>query len=210
MPSITRTTQAARAKRREEIRARLLRAVEHCLERETYTDVSVERLVREAGIARSTFYVYFEDKGDLLRALAEDVIAEIIESAGYWWSLPPEATREDLREAMERIADTYRTHRVVMTAVVEATSYDERIREQFAVLLERTIAEVAAHVVDGQRRGFAHADVDPEQTALWLTWMTERGLFQLVTPAGADETERLMRALTDIVWNTLYARTRTP
>ncbi|WP_040599936.1 TetR/AcrR family transcriptional regulator [Patulibacter medicamentivorans] len=208
MPSITRTTQAARAKRREEIRGRLLQAVEQCLESETYTDVSIERLVRQAGIARSTFYVYFEDKGDLLRALAEDVIVAIIESAGYWWALPPDATKDDLREAMERIADTYRTHRVVMSAVVEATAYDERIAEQFAVLLERTISEVAAHIADGQRRGFAHDDIDAQQTALWITWMTERGLFQLITPAGAVETERLMQALTDIVWSTLYARTR--
>jgi hypothetical protein len=38
--------------------------------------------------------------------------------------------------------------------------------------------------------------------------MTERGLLQLVSPASAQDTELLMRSLTDVVWNVLYAATR--
>jgi len=50
------------------MRRRLLEVVQQLLdEGESFTEMSVERLVSEAGISRSTFYVYFEDKGDLLR-----------------------------------------------------------------------------------------------------------------------------------------------
>ena len=68
-------------------------------EDESYTALSVERLVREAGISRATFYVYFEDKGDLLRALAEDFIERILGRGVDWWQLPPDATKADLRAA---------------------------------------------------------------------------------------------------------------
>jgi hypothetical protein len=36
--------------------------------------------------------------------------------------------------------------------------------------------------------------------------MIERGLYQLIVDADAGETERLLDALTDIVWRVIYRR----
>ena len=209
MPSITRKTQSSRADRRGQISAKLLAAVERLVdEDETYTELSVERLVNEADVSRSTFYTYFEDKGDLLSSLTESVIAGLLDAASHWWSLPADASKDDLRDALQRIVDAYLPHQVVMGAVIESASYDARVREQFGVMLQRSIDEVAAHIADGQRNGFIHADLDPQRTSVWLTWMTERGLYQLVAPAKKAEVERLLTSLTDLVWNVLYAGTR--
>jgi AcrR family transcriptional regulator len=209
LPSITRTNQSSRAQRREEIRDRLGAAAEKLMaDGESYTELSVERIVREAGISRATFYVYFEDKGDLLRALAEEFIERILEAAAAWWSLPKDATRTDLRGAMRAIIDAYQPHKVVMAAVVEVASYDAGLRELFGELLNRTIGAVAQHIATGQAEGYVEADLDPQRTAAWLTWMAERGLYQLVAPASAATIEKLLDAMTDITWNTLYASTR--
>src|SRR5439155_1348613 len=83
----------------------------------------------EAGVSRSTFYVYFEDKGDLLQVLTEDVMTEVIDAARGWWELPREADRADVEAAMRVIAAAYRGHVTLMAAVVEASSYDARVRE---------------------------------------------------------------------------------
>jgi TetR/AcrR family transcriptional regulator, ethionamide resistance regulator len=174
----------------------------------SYTELSVERLVTEARISRATFYVYFEDKGDVLRALAEDFIARINEAAAIWFELPAGATKADLRGAMEAIFTAYLPHKTVMSAVVEVASYDPSLRELFGQLMQRTIAGVSGHIATGQEQGFIHPNLDPELTAAWLTWMAERGLYQLVATANAAETERLLDALTDVTWNTLYAGTR--
>jgi AcrR family transcriptional regulator len=209
MPSITRKTQSSRTERRGEIRDRLRAAAERLMAGgESYTELSVERLVKEAGISRATFYVYFEDKGDLLQALTEDFIQRIIEAATIWWELPADATKSDLRAAMRAIFDAYLPHKVVMSAVVEVASYDAGLSDLFGRLLERTIKEVAGHIAAGQKQGFVHKGLDPERTAAWLTWMAERGLYQLVAPANAAAVERLLTALTDITWNTLYEGTR--
>lgn len=209
MPSITRTNQSSRAQRREEIRDRLGAAAEQLMaDGESYTELSVERIVREAGISRATFYVYFEDKGDLLRALAVDFIERMIGAAAAWWSLPGDATRMDLRDAMRAIIDAYQPHKVVMAAVVEVASYDAGLRELFGDLLNQTIGAVAQHIATGQAEGYVEAGLDPERTAAWLTWMAERGLYQLVAPATPATVEKLLDAMTDITWNTLYASTR--
>jgi TetR/AcrR family transcriptional regulator, ethionamide resistance regulator len=209
MPSITRTNQSSRAQRREEIRDRLGAAAEQLMaDGESYTELSVERIVREAGISRATFYVYFEDKGDLLRALAVEFIERMIGAAAAWWSLRSDATRTDLRAAMRAIIDAYQPHKVVMAAVVEVASYDAGLRELFGDLLNQTIGGVAQHIATGQVEGYIEAGLDPERTAAWLTWMAERGLYQLVAPATPATIEKLLDAMTDITWNTLYASTR--
>jgi len=206
MTSVTRKTHNSRAERRDELRRRLLTAVEQLLnEGDSYTELSVERLVNEAGISRSTFYVYFEDKGDLLRALMEDVIGQIVASAQQWWDLPPDATRADVHDALRHLIDTYRPHRVLMSAVVDASSYDAKVREQFSGIMQIVTAEVTGHIESGRESGFVRSDIDPEPTAAWLTWMAERGLQQLCGPAHGDDLDEISDALTAVVWNTLYA-----
>ena len=210
MASVTRKPHSDRATRRGEIGRRLLDAVERLLaDGESFTEVSVERLVTEAELSRSTFYVYFEDKGDLLQALTADVMTEVIDAARAWWELPPDAQRADLEAAMRGIVSVYRGHMTLMVAVVEAASYDARVRERFGELIQLARGEVASHIAEGQRRGFVRRDVDGDPVAGWLTWMAERGLYQLVRLADDEAgVERLTGALTAIVWSTLYQGAR--
>ena len=50
---------------------RLLDATERLMrDGASFTELSVDRLSTEAGISRASFYIYFEDKGQLLRRLA--------------------------------------------------------------------------------------------------------------------------------------------
>jgi AcrR family transcriptional regulator len=175
---------------------------------DSYTELSVERIVRQAGISRATFYVYFEDKGDLLRSLAEDFIERMLQAAANWWELPADAAKQDLRGALGTVIDAYIPHKVVMAAVVEVAAYDAALRSLFGDLLARTSSEVADHIRTGQAGGHVRSELDPERTAAWLTWMAERGLYQLVAPATPAATARLLDALTDITWNTLYAGVR--
>ena len=125
-----------------------------------------------------------------------------------WWELPADATKDDLRGAMQAIFDAYLPHKTVMAAVVEVASYDPSLRERFGNLVQGTIDGVAAHIARGQEHGFVDPDLDPKSTAAWLTWMAERGRYQIVAPAREDELDRLLGALTDITWNTLYVRAR--
>ena len=57
---------------------RLLDATERLMrDGASFTELSVDRLSTEAGISRASFYIYFEDKGHLLRRLAGQVFADL-------------------------------------------------------------------------------------------------------------------------------------
>jgi AcrR family transcriptional regulator len=209
MPSVTRKSQSTRTQRRDEARQRLLDVVEKLLEEgESFTEISVERLVSEAGMSRSTFYVYFEDKGDLLRAWFEDITAEISDAATDWWVLGAEATQADLRAALDRVVKTYKPHTTLMAATYDAAAYDASVRELVEGMMAANVAGLRKHIKAGQSAGFVDASLPAAQTAAWLTWMAERGLHQLVRTASGAELERLIDAYTGIVWNTLYAPAR--
>jgi AcrR family transcriptional regulator len=205
MPSVTRKSHGNRAQRRDEVRRRLLSVVEQLLlAGEGYAEISVERLVSEAKLSRSTFYVYFEDKGDLLRAWFAQVIEELDDAAGAWWKLDASATHDDLRVALAQIVRTYRPHTTLMAALYDMSSYDPTVREEVATMMSRNTAGLRRHIQRGQKQGWIDPDLLPRETAAWLTWMAERGQHQMVRNADDDEVERLIDAYTDVVWNTLY------
>src|SRR5215213_10206122 len=181
MPSVTRRSQSSRAERRDEIRRRLLAVVENLLDKgENFTEVSVERLVSEAGISRSTFYVYFEDKGDLLRGWFDDITADLVNAAGTWWSSGAGATHEDVREALGRLVTAYRPHITLMAATYDAAAYDVAVRRLVNRMMSANAASLRKHIREGQSKGFVDPALPAGETAAWLTWMAERGLHQLV------------------------------
>jgi len=205
VPSVTRRSSSTRSARRARVVERLLDVVESYLNAgESYAELSVERLITTAGISRSTFYVYFEDKGTLLLALAEDVVAQLVDSAEAWWDLPADATQGDVEETLGAIIEVYRRHSSMWGALIDASSYDQNVRASFTQVVDRAAKDLARHIRDGQRRGSVRADLDPKRTAQWLTWMTERGHHQLVASATPAEVKKLCKAQTAIVWYTLY------
>jgi AcrR family transcriptional regulator len=206
MPSVTRRSHGNRAQRREDVRRRLLTVVEDLLNGgESYAEISVERLVSEAKLSRSTFYVYFEDKGDLLRAWFAQVVEELEDAASGWWKLDETATREDLRAALAQIVQTYRPHTTLMSALYDMAAYDATVREEVTAMMSSNIAGLKRHIVRAQKGGWINPELLPAETAEWLTWMAERGQHQMIHGADDAEVEKLIDAYTDVVWNSLYA-----
>ena len=206
MASAASPLQVTQAERRDLLSRRLISIVEPLIEAgEGYSELSVERIIRAAGISRSTFYSYFDDKADLLVAMAQHVVADVLDTGDSWWELPHGAGKDELREALRPPIDAYRRHRTLLGAVVESAAYDPRAREQLNRLVEASANELATHIRACQRAGSAAPDLDPARSARWLIWMIERGLYQLMSPAGDREARRLLDSLTDLVWRSLYA-----
>jgi AcrR family transcriptional regulator len=185
--------------------ARLLAVVERLLEeQDSYLELAVEQILERDGMARSTFYSYFDDKADLVMALGERAMQEIIKAAQAIWQLPPDATREQVAAAVRHTIETYLPHTRLMNAVLEVSTYDARVRARFNAGYAEAQRAAAQHIRSGQRAGFIRPDLRPDETAGWFTWMAERGMTQLVQHAGRAKLSRLEDTFTSILWYTLY------
>ncbi|MDW5593164.1 TetR/AcrR family transcriptional regulator [Conexibacter stalactiti] len=209
MPSATRRPQSRRAARREVIRDRLLDVVQRLLaDGESFTEISVERMVQEAGMSRSTYYVYFEDKGDLLRAWFGEIEAEIAEAVAGWWEIDGDSSRADLRAALARVVEVYHPHAPLMAATYDAAEYDPSVRELVTAMMGANIASLRKHIRQGQAAGFIDPELPAAETAQWLTWMAERAFHVFLRGLRPAQLRTQVDAYTAIVWNTLYAPVR--
>lgn len=196
-----------RALRRERVVRRLVPVVERLLDdEESYLDLKVERIIEAGEMARSTFYGYFDDKADLIVALGETAMADIIGAAQGIWELPASATRDEVAAAVRHTIATYLPHTRLMGALVETASYDRGARERFDAAYGAAQRAAARHIRAGQKAGVVRPDLHPDETAGWLTWMAERGMTQLVQHAGKARLARLEESFTAILWHTLYGR----
>ena len=69
-----RRSQARREERREERRGALVDAAIAQLRERGLSEASVDDIVRTAGVAKGTFYLYFDTKDDALNAVAERLV----------------------------------------------------------------------------------------------------------------------------------------
>lgn len=193
-----------------EFQRRLSDAIERLIDDgSTYAELSVERLVNEADIGRSTFYKYFGDKTGLLSSLVSSVQDEFLRAANVWLDMTAGGSKSDYESSFGVIFSAYRAHRVVMRCIVEQAPQDPRIGNHFRDMMEAFVHAIQQHVIIGQRAGVITNTQPADQLAIWLTWMFEYGQMQLIGPADDRAVAEYTAAVTDIVWKTLYSETST-
>jgi AcrR family transcriptional regulator len=211
MPSVARKPQArreqTRQQRREQMERRLLDATERLMrDGASFTELSVDRLSTAAGISRASFYIYFEDKGHLLRRLASQVFADLADSGERWWGVAWRHDPDDVRAALDGIVATYRRHQPVLVALNEMAAYDPVVGATYHNLLTAITGRVARVIEDGQADGSIRRELSAATTASALTWMVERTCQQTVPGAPASYDAELAATLTEIIWNTLHLK----
>ena len=199
MPSVTRRTPPP--SRRAPASERLVEATERLLDSGTpYIGLSVEQLCSEAGVARSTFYVHFRDKGELVIRVAERMLAQLSDAAEAWWA--PGRDRGELLAATRRLVGVYARHRGIMVALSETAVYDPDLRAVQEAMIDRR-AEPLARLIEAGKADGSVRDVHTRETVIALIGMVEVACERLATGAE-EELDRLADAITSIAWHALY------
>lgn len=205
MPSVTRKSQANRQERREQLERRLLDATERLMrDGASFTELSVDRLSSEAGMSRANFYIYFEDKGHLLRRLADQVFSDLADGAERWWGVAWRHDPDDVRAGMAAIIASYRRHQPVLVALNEMAAYDSLVGATYRNLLTAITARLTRVIEDGQADGSIRDELPAATAASALTWMVERVCQQNLPNNPPTYDAELAATLTEIVWGALY------
>lgn len=205
MPSTTRKTKATRADRKAEIEVRLKESIEGLIAGgESFTELSIDRIVAEAGMARSTFYVYFADKGSLLSDLAASALHELYDGASDWLHKKDAVSYEDVRAAIRAVLEAFRDEEVVMAAVAETSVYDAEVREMYRRGVEDYIERVRKMIVRGQKDGSIRLDLPPAETAAAISWMLERTTLLLAPGATDRRLDEIAEGIARTIWGALY------
>ncbi|MCT9931864.1 TetR/AcrR family transcriptional regulator [Planotetraspora sp. A-T 1434] len=209
MASTTRRPSTAAAGRRAAAEARTLDVVERLLaEGASFTELSVERIAAEAGLSRSTFYLYFRDKTELILRLAASLKSGIFQVGVEWRADGIADGLEGLAEAYLQIIRHYRRRPATYAAVLEVAGYDRTVRDALQAGQQRFIDRIAGRLAREQRAGRTSPDFDPERAAQVMAWGGEQVIARHVidTEDDLEEDTRIANELAAAHWHGTYRR----
>jgi AcrR family transcriptional regulator len=193
--------------RKAEVEALAIAALETVLNGGAhFSDISVEVLAAGAGISRSTFYLYFADKTELLARATVWLKDRVFEARFDRDADGGVGDLETYIRSLDRIIAQYREHSTLLAAVNHVAGFDERVGEIWAASQRRYVGWVADLIRAEQQRGVTDASFDTEAAAWILITGGEHVIAQHIAGSSEDEDARLARELGSAQWYGFFRR----
>jgi AcrR family transcriptional regulator len=170
-----------------------------------YHAARVDDIVRAAETSHGTFYLYFTNKEDLLRALAVDCAHDLTEMAGTIGPIEPDATgRAELARFLERFLGTYRRYGPVIRAWMEDQVGDREV-DRLGVKAFTAIGDRLGHRM--RESGVEIASSDQAAVAALMA-MLERFSYGVASGRIVDDDTVVLDTLTTIVHRGFFGAPR--
>ncbi len=153
----------------ERTKQKLFSAAAMLFKKHSFTEVTVDRIVEEAGVAKGTFYIYFESKDALIAAFISDYVKKVdMDYRAVLGSFPVDTSSSKILLGLTvKIAETltriigYSSIRTVYQLLLAddidmgaIRGYDRELYQVFASVLER-----------GMERGEFRYTLSPDELA---------------------------------------------
>src|SRR4051794_32306367 len=192
-----------RAERRAATTEQILVATDELLaEGEGFADLSVERITERAGLSRTAFYDYFEDKRELLIKLIDRADLPLFDEPADQVAAPSET--EAIEAQIKASIKWVRANTELFRAAAEATSYDEVVREFWRVRLVEPFIDASERRIKGQQAAGAALPVSARAAAEALVVMVIETLHYHVSHDTKISDKTIGEALTAIVIRSIY------
>jgi AcrR family transcriptional regulator len=184
---------------RETRRQQILTAATTVFAQKGYRHASVSDIIEAAGIARGTFYLYFQSKEEVFLALIdlwfEELTPRVEESCeeGSW---SPEEFQEWRCRGLREIFEFFHARRELAQVVFrEAEAIDPRFEARMGELLQRLNEKRAQRVRQLQAAGYWRSDLDVEFLNTCLNALFREVVLRHILPLENPDIDRLVEQL---------------
>ncbi|CAB4712199.1 MAG: TetR family transcriptional regulator [Actinobacteria bacterium] len=185
-------------------RTALLESLDHLLLEGSLDSINIADISRRAGVTRSAFYFYFENKAAAVAALMEEMYDESFAAADLLGGEGPPGERV---EAMVRgLFGAWDRHEHLYRAMYDARASSPAVREMWDADRESFVPVVAAMIEAERIAGRAPAGVEAATLASLLLELNDRMLERLAQ-GGALSRDQLVEGVVVIWLRTIYATT---
>jgi TetR/AcrR family transcriptional regulator, ethionamide resistance regulator len=190
--------QPARGDKR---RTALLESLDQHLREGSLDSINIADISRGAGVTRSAFYFYFENKASAVAALMEEMYDESLGAADQ---LRGGGTPAQNIEAMVRaLFSTWDKHEHLFRASLDARATSSTVRELWDSDRESFVPVVAAMIEAERASGAAPPGIDAAALASVLLELNDRMLERLAL-GGRLAREQLVEAVVAIWLHAIY------
>ena len=186
-------------------RAQLLRAARKVFRAKGYDGASISEIVREAGVAQGTFYLYFPSKKDAAASLMDGLMETMAQAVAT--AVASRTSFEDRLESM--IAASFKVARkntdlfkLVFIGADETHPELHSESPEHASLL-KVITDLFRGAVDaGEMEG-----MDPEIAARLVIGLLQHAMLEAFVFGEGEEVDRLEQGVSALLLNALRPRT---
>jgi TetR/AcrR family transcriptional regulator, ethionamide resistance regulator len=164
----------------------VLDATERLLARRPFSELSVNDVIDEAGISRTSFYAHFDSRAAVIAECLRRVMGQIAVAVDPFLAESEADPEAAIRASIGRWVAVAREHGPVLRTVSEQWPHDERLRELWLSIMARFVAGTARVIETARSGDRAPGGADAERLAACLMWGYERVL--QVATAGGDAT----------------------
>jgi AcrR family transcriptional regulator len=191
-----------RRRRPEEAEREIIAAAEAFLRERPFRELTVDEVMRRTELSRPSFYVYFQDRHQLVLRVVEHLGGELFTMSERWFEGQGDG-RELARDALEGIVAVFAEHGPVLRALADAAT-DDRDVERAHLELVQTFVDATAHQIEREIAAGRVLPLDAWETAKALVWMMERYLLLSFGQEPAAPRETVTETLTTIWTRVLY------
>lgn len=152
-------------------RQRLLDAARRVFAQRGYVDATVEHIVGEAGLARGSFYTYFESKAAIFHHLAIAVDFEVTRQVAEFERSRGADPVANLEVSNRRYLDVVRANADIYAVVDQVASFDAMVKRGRLRSRQHHVRRVEKSIRHWQRDGYADPSIDALTTAAALVSM---------------------------------------
>ena len=189
---------------RQQSRQRIVEVATELVRRRAYSELSVDEVMRDAGMGRTIFYRHFDDLADLLLRASREAIEELYDAQRRLGHARPDEEPEALPRALRAAVTVYHRHGPLLRAVAEAAPGDEQVARDYVELRRRF-----DDFVEESLRGLAELAgtplADVAETAHALNLMNESYLLDAFGREPRVSPETAVQTLTE-VWDAVIHR----
>jgi AcrR family transcriptional regulator len=196
------------AQRSDDRRAAILDALDRWLREDSLEAVNIAEISKQAGVSRSAFYFYFENKGAAVAALVERMVDEVFDLNDVFTSAggPPE---QRIRAMLEGLFGSWERHRHMFDAMLDARGSSASVRDIWDQARESFVEPVADMIRAERAAGTAPDGVAPEVLASVLLELNDR-LLERLTLGGRLSRDELMAGGIAVWLNSIYGGGQSP
>jgi AcrR family transcriptional regulator len=205
MPSVTRSRREPADK--SGVETQIMDAVDRLLRRgEKYTEISVQRILTEAGLSRATFYSHFRDKVDLITRMVDKLRERLLAMAAELDFGDSEDGAARFSAFLLASIRVQRSGAPLLAALREVATYDSSVRDFYTEDLEGFDEVVHREVVRQQEAGRTPSDVNSAAASLIITWGGEQAIARHIAIDDGSGDEDFARELGAVWWYGVYRR----
>jgi AcrR family transcriptional regulator len=188
--------------RREEI----LDAAVRLFAQHGYRDTTIADIAREIGMGHGVFYRHFTGKRDILAAIVERVVGEVLgvlRGAGGGPARTAAEYRRQLESIVSGLYAIWDANPALRIMLLRADAIDGEFQARFRSTYGLVVTLICGPLQCGMEAGFLPADLDAVATAEALVGLLLGGAMREAFPRGPGDRERYVAAALRLMFDGL-------